>query len=220
MITIISKMDSSLPEPFSLLPSGATAPFRLTAGEALFRTDDRSRGCYFLERGEMHLLRWSLDGRETIIHIARAGETFAEASLFSARYHCDAVAAADSSGLLLRKANIDRLFRVDAGFARQLTARFARQVQSLRRRIEIASIRSAEERVLAALGEYENPASSTFENLPPLKTLAAQIGLSHEALYRSIARLVRKGALVRLGRGRIQPAKAVHAQGRRVPHAP
>lgn len=206
-------MAANLPEPFNFLPSAAAVPFRLNPGEALFRTNDPSRGCFFLNSGEVQLLRWTPEGAQRVIHIARAGETFAEAALFALHYHCDCVAAGKAAGFLLQKAAVLHMFRDDIGFARALAAQFAHQVQSLRRSLEIHAIRPAGERVMAALGLFENPHTGMLENLPPLKTLAAQIGLSHETLYRSIAGLVRAGRLVRLERGRIQyPATA-----RRIP---
>lgn len=203
MILVIS-MKTKLPTPFDRLPPGAALPFRLDSGEALFRTGDQSRGCFFLESGEVRMLRWTEDGTISVIHMARAGETFAEAALFAKQYHCDGVAARTSSGVLLRKTEVMRLFRGDAGFAEALAGHFAHQVQELRRSLELHAIRPATERVMAALESYRDGVTGLLEGLPPLKTLAAQIGLSHEALYRAVATLVRGGRLVKRGRGRIQ----------------
>ena len=205
MIAVISTMTIKLPEPFDRLPAAAAVPFQLAAGECLFRTGDQSRGCFFLAAGNIRLLRRTRQGGETLIHLARAGNTFAEAALFSPVYHCDAIAMTAASGLLLRKAEIEELFANDAEFAGLLAARFARQVQALRRTVELLAIRPARERVRAALGDYEGP-DGRLENLPPLKSLAAQIGLTHEALYRAVADLVKQGWLKRTGRGHIQLA--------------
>jgi CRP-like cAMP-binding protein len=197
-----------LPEPFDRLPAGAISPVAADKGEALFRNGGKSRGCFFLVSGQVRLLRWSSDGRETVIHVAKPGETFAEAALFSTSYHCDALAAADAEGYLIRKSAVEALCRTDPVFASALMARFARQIQSLRRRMEILSIPSAEERVLAALSQFEDEATGRLVNLPPLKTLAGEIGLSHEAVYRAVAKLVSGKRLVKLGRGRIDlPAR-------------
>lgn len=202
-------MNKKLPEPFDRLPPGTAVPFRLGTGETLFRTHDTSKGCYLLEQGEVRLVRWSSDGRETVIHVARAGEIFAEAALFSRHYHCDAVASVEASGYLLRKAAIDGAFRTNPLFARAFAARLARQVQALRRRVEILGMKSADERIMAGLSQYETLDTGEFAGLPPLKTLAAQIGLTHEALYRSIARLVRDGRLVKVGRGQVRLPAAI-----------
>jgi CRP-like cAMP-binding protein len=206
MISIIS-MRSPLPEPFDLLPPRALSPFLLRKGEMLYRTGEKSRGCFFLEEGEVRLLRWSRNGRETVIHRAKGGETFAEAALFSKAYHCDAVAAADAKGLLIRKSAVQSACQDNADFAAALMARLARQVQGLRRQVEILSLASAEERLMAALQQYEDAESGDLQNLPALKTLAGEIGLTHEAVYRAISSLVKQHRLVRLGRGRINLAE-------------
>lgn len=203
MIVIISSMTAMLPEPFNRLPPSATVPFRLAQGETLFRSGDASRGCFYLMKGEVRLVRWTREGHETAIHLARAGTTFAEAALFTPHYHCDCVASAESSGLLLPKTEVERLFGIDVGFAQVLAARFARQVQALRRTVEILAIRPARERVMAVLGDYDSAENGGIENLPPLKSIAAQIGLTHEAVYRAVAELVSEGRLERAGHGRL-----------------
>lgn len=193
-----------LPEPFASLPLSGVAPFRVLQGASLFRASDPSKGCFYLITGEMRLVRWSRDGRGTIIHVARAGETFAEAALFSPHYHCDAVAVTESSGHILRKTAINSAFKTNPRFALAFSACLARQVQDLRHRVELSGIRSADDRILAALSNYMVLDSGEFLGLPPLKVLASQIGMTHEALYRSIARLVGNGRLIRAGRGQIK----------------
>lgn len=45
-----------------------------------------------IERGRLRRVRHTVDGRCVVLHTARAGGLFAEAALFSAAYHCDAMA--------------------------------------------------------------------------------------------------------------------------------
>lgn len=72
--------------------------------------------------------------------------------------------------------------------------RLASQVQDYRRRIETLAIKAAEDRVLAALAELgQNVGVTDF---------AARIGLSHEATYRALSALVRRGMAERVARGR------------------
>ena len=204
MILIILFMSDQLPEPLGRLPPSALTGFALETGEVLFRTGDNSRGFFFLTSGNIRLLRRTCEGGETLIHLARAGTTFAEAALFAQDYHCDAVAMTRASGILLHKADVETLFATDAEFARKIALRFAKQVQGLRRSIEILAIRPAQVRVLTALGDYERSDAGDILALPPLKVFAAQIGLTHEALYRAVANLVREGRLARIGRGQLR----------------
>jgi len=193
-----------IPAPFDRLPRSALKPFALSAGETLFRKDDRCRGLFYLEAGDIRLIRWRADGHETVIHAAREGETFAEAAVFSSRYHCDAVASRTSCGISIAKEAVLAAMEGDTRFARELAARFAREVQAIRRTVEIICIRSARDRVHAALDKLADSATGVVDVAGPLKEIAARIGLTHEAFYRAVAELAADGLLTRQGRGHIR----------------
>ena len=52
---------------------------RLNPGEPLFRQGDPAVAIFRLESGQIHLLRHTEDGASVLMHVARPGETFAEA---------------------------------------------------------------------------------------------------------------------------------------------
>ena len=116
--------------------------------------------------------------------------------MFSDDYHCDAVAKIPSKITLLPKRAVLNLFAEDGEFAAAVARRFAQQVQSYRRRIELLAIRSAEERTYTAVADGMLRTSAM--------DLAAQIGLTHEATYRALASLVEKDRLIKTGRGKYQ----------------
>jgi CRP/FNR family transcriptional regulator, dissimilatory nitrate respiration regulator len=76
----------------------------LGRGELLFRQGDRAAAIYKVEGGRLRLIRRTVDDHLVILHTARRGEFFAEASLFAAAYHCDAVAAAQIAEAAAREA--------------------------------------------------------------------------------------------------------------------
>mgnify|MGYP001823698237 CR=1 FL=1 len=80
-----------LPEPYDLLPTSARQSQTIAAGDVLFRQGARTRGLYVLKTGRVHLERVGPNGERLIIHRATSGTSFAEASVFSERYHCDAI---------------------------------------------------------------------------------------------------------------------------------
>ena len=86
---------------------------RLGRGEVLFRKDDAAIGLYAVEEGHIRLSRVDADGREVILHSAGPGDLVAEASLFSPRYHCDAVALTDARVRLYPKKALLAEFRRD-----------------------------------------------------------------------------------------------------------
>jgi CRP-like cAMP-binding protein len=184
---------------FESLPADAIARRSFAPGEAVFRQGDPTRGLFTLVSGAVTLLRRTEAGAEIVIHRARPGETFAEASLFSDAYHCDAVAAAPTSLIALDRRWILHRFRTDPDFAIALARRFAAQVQTYRRKLELLAINHADERVFAALADGMLTSG--------VKPFAAEIGLTHEAVYRALASLTRAGRTVKTGRGRYRIAR-------------
>ena len=173
------------------------APIReLAAGETLFRQGDAAGAIFGLESGRVRLIRHTIDDHRVALHTARAGELFAEAALFSDVYHCDAVADAASRVRILSKAKLLAAFAHDLDLATRFMAVLARQVMALRTRLEQRSIRSARARVLQHLIRTADD-RRTVHLEGRLLDLAAEIGLTHEVLYRTLAALEREGLIAR-----------------------
>lgn len=172
---------------------------KLKAGEALFRLGDKATGFYEVVSGRVRLVRVDRVGRETVLHIAGPAETLAEASLFSGQYHCDAVASSDATVRVYPKRQVVSVFEKDPKALRTFTAMLAHQVMSLRTRLQQRNIRSARERVRQFLALNIGPDGRSVELHGTLKDLAAEIGLTHEALYRALAALERAGEIKRAG---------------------
>jgi CRP/FNR family transcriptional regulator, dissimilatory nitrate respiration regulator len=188
-----------------ILPAllGAALRRSLAAGETLFLREDRPVGLYLLESGEIRLTRSDQEGREMILCRAQPGDTFAEASLFSETYHCDAAASAPSVVLLVPKAAILEAFASEPEIAQAFMATLARQVMGLRTRLENRNLRTARERVLHHLGLQAGGIDRVLRVNGNLKALAAELGLTHESLYRTLATLEAEGVIKR-GQGEIR----------------
>ncbi|MDE2005458.1 MAG: Crp/Fnr family transcriptional regulator [Rhodospirillales bacterium] len=186
------------------LGSGACASVRLATGEALFRQGDPARAIFQILAGRLVLIRHTIGGQRVLLHNACPGDLFAEASLFADAYHCDAAAAAVSEVRVIPKtALLDALGRDPAlalGFAEAL----AHQVQALRGRLALRDLRPARERVLAGLALHVGPDRHTVRLPGTLLDLAAEIGLTHETLYRILARLEREALIERTDAGTIR----------------
>jgi CRP-like cAMP-binding protein len=134
------------------------------------------------------------------LHVAQPGEAFAEASLFSRTYHCDAAADIPSPVRAYSKPVLLRALREDPGAALALTGHLARQVQVLRGHIELLNIKSARERLLAYLHNHLSASARQVELGRTWKAIATEIGLTHEAVYRALAALERDGLIERDGK--------------------
>ena len=183
---------AGLPPLAGVLPLPRVVP----AGTALFRQGDRTVGIFVLLRGALRLLRVTPDGAAVTLHLVRPGEMFAEASLFATHYHCDAIADSDSvAGLYPKRALTDQLRR-DPQALWNFSGELARRLQGLRQRYELKQIRSAPQRVLQFLRLRCN-ADGGYRTRGTLKDIAAELGLSHEALYRALAALEQEGLITR-----------------------
>lgn len=169
----------------------------LAPGELLFRQGDSASAIYKVESGGLRLIRRTVDDHLVILHTARRGEFFAEASLFSDTYHCDAVAVQQSSVRIYPKQTVKEAIRSDPALAEALMARLAHQLQDLRTRMELRNIRSARDRVLQYLRLRASTHGHSVAVEGQLQDIAAEVGISREALYRTLAALEAEGHLTR-----------------------
>jgi CRP/FNR family transcriptional regulator, dissimilatory nitrate respiration regulator len=193
-----SSRDGTDPLPTSL-EAGSTVRV-LAPGEPLFRQGDPAAAIYKVESGRLRLIRRTVDDHLVILHTARRGELFAEASLFADAYHCDAVAAAPSSVRVYPKQIVMEAMRMDPALAEAFMARLARQLQELRARMELRNIRSARDRVLQYLRLRAGTHGQSIDVEGQLQDIAAEIGMTREALYRTLAALEAEGHLTRTER--------------------
>jgi CRP-like cAMP-binding protein len=175
-------MIAIMSDPFAdLFPK--TARRTLAPGETLFRTGDRPSRVYRVSQGLIALRRVTADGTELQLQTATAGDILAEASVYSDRYHCDAVALSQSEILEANKTDFRHTLATAPELAEAWSARLAHAVQDARMRAELRTLRTVRERLDGWL--------SANASLPPKgrwQDLAAELGVSREALYREIAR--------------------------------
>lgn len=198
------------PEALALLPDAGSVVRRLATGEILFKQGDRAFAIYKVESGRLRLMRRTVDDHLIVLHTARSGEFFAEASLFSEIYHCDAVAAAPSDLRVYAKATLLAALRAEPALSEAFMAQLAHQVQELRARMELRNIRSARERVFQYLLLRTGADGRTIAIEGQLQDIAAEVGLTREALNRALAGLEAEGVLARIGSG-IVLRKSDHA---------
>ncbi len=151
-------------------------------GQYLFHQGDTVVSMFLIEAGEAWLLRRQRDGGVIVLQRALPGSFLAEASLFTARYHCDATAITRVSVRQISRLAMRKLFENDPAFAAAWASHLADEVRSARLRAEILAFKTVAERLSAwivAKGEF--PPKGTW------KTVAQEIGTSPESLYREIA---------------------------------
>lgn len=153
-------------------------------GGILFHLGDRVRALHVVLEGKVDLVRHQEDGRPVVLQHAGPGTVLAEASFFAQRYHCDAVAMSPARTGAVPVERLRALFREDPAFAEAWGRHLATEVQRARLRSEILALRTVAERLDAWLIWHDQ----TMPEKGGWKSVAEQIAVSPEALYRELAR--------------------------------
>jgi CRP-like cAMP-binding protein len=178
MITIMSgeiaTLLKALRSPERVLPEGGL----------VFHRGDPVTHLFLVLDGAIELTRHRADGGMVVLQRASQDAILAEASVFSQRYHCDAFAAVASVLHAVPIAAVRAQLAQSAEFAEAWSAYLAREVQDARLRSEILSLKTVAERLDAWLLSHGEcmPAKGEW------KSLAHEIGVSPEALYRDLGR--------------------------------
>lgn len=179
----------------SKLPQACRIEQTFANGDIVFEQGAPCGGLWLVRSGRVDLQRVTESGHLVLIHRAQEAESFAEASIFSPDYHCTArVVQAGTVLIEVQREALLAVLKRDSIFALSFSILLAKQVQSYRRQVEVLSIRKADQRVFEAM------AHGMLGD--DIKAFAARIGLSHEVVYRVLARLAERGQIRKIERGR------------------
>lgn len=155
----------------------------LSLGETLFVAGGEVTGIYMVRSGRVHLQRYTTHGAQLVLQNAGPGGVIAEASAYSSRYHCDALAAEESVVASLSKERFLSELADSPELAQSWSALLARSVQAARLRAEIRSLPRVADRLDAWFGE-----GNALPEKGRLQEVAAELGITREALYRELSR--------------------------------
>jgi CRP/FNR family transcriptional regulator len=165
----------------------------LDKGEYLFREGDPSRGFYIVQRGAINVHRVNAAGKEQVIHVFRAGESFAEATLATDRgYPGDARAVESSQVLLVQKEGFLALLRRRPDLALRMLASMSAHLRVLVGQIEDLTLKDVETRLANWLVKRcPDPAGVKpvkIELGMTKRVLAAELGTVSETFSRTLAK--------------------------------
>ncbi|MBS7806578.1 Crp/Fnr family transcriptional regulator [Variovorax sp. PCZ-1] len=179
-----------LPTQLQQLADGAL----VRKGEHLFSIGAVPQWMFYVLSGEVSLGRSGAHGEHVIVQRCRQGFV-SEASLMVQAYHCDAIALEETHVIRIPvKAMRDALFQ-DSGFANRWMLTLNAEIMRLRTQCERLCLHSVEERLVHLIQTEGHEGQYTIHT--GIKTLAAQLGVSHEALYRTITDMRKLGKLDR-----------------------
>lgn len=173
--------------------AAVTTPKRLDKGEYLFHEGDPSLGFYIVQTGAINVHRVNAAGKEQVIHIFRAGESFAEGTLGTDKgYPADARAVETSRVLLAQKTGILGLLQRQPELALRMLGSMSAHLRILVGQLDDLMLKDVETRLANWLvkrcpdSRSEQPIKI---DLPMTKrVLAAELGTVSETFSRTLAK--------------------------------
>lgn len=177
---------------------------RLAKGDYLFREGAPAGGFYVVQHGAVNIHRVNAMGREQIIAVFRAGQSFAEAAVASdGGYPADARALEASIVLLVPKGDFLDLLRREPALALRMLASMSLHLRDLVARLDDLKLKDVESRLAHwLLKQCPRPLTRAAVVIPlngTKRLLAAELGTASETLSRTLAKwrgqhLIRVGA--------------------------
>ncbi|HYW72765.1 MAG TPA: Crp/Fnr family transcriptional regulator [Pyrinomonadaceae bacterium] len=176
-------------------------PFR--KDELLFLAGDEARGLFVIVSGSVRAFRESLDGREQVIHVERAGATVAEVPVFDDGAYPSTVAAdEDTETLFLAKQDVRELClthpEISLAAVRVLASRL-RRCAELVEALSLTEVGQRVARYLISEARRQGQPMSGAVTLTLAQTnqqIAARVGSVREVISRAFSRLQHDGLIV------------------------
>ena len=186
-----SQLFGNVPGPDLEEIAGFTRLLQLARGDYLFHEGEPAHGCYLVRTGAINVHRVSAAGKEQVIHIFRAGESFAEAALSSPTgYPANARAIQASTVLLLPKQPLLDLIGRRPDLALRMLGSMSTHLRVLVGMLDDLTLKDVETRLLNWLVKQSRVAPDAIIKLHGTKReLAAELGTSSETLSRTLGRL-------------------------------
>ena len=169
-------------------------PKRLGKGEFVFREGAPCLGFYVVEQGAISVHRVNASGRTQVIHVFRAGESFAEAVLVeNTGYPANACALEPTTLVLLPKDPFLELLRKRSELALRMLGSMSRHLHTLVGLIDDLTLKDVQTRLVCwLLKRCGKPLSdgAVIIRLEQTKgVLASEFGTTNETLSRTFAEL-------------------------------
>lgn len=173
--------------------AGITVTRQLAKDEYLFHEGEPSRGFFVVRTGALNVHRLSDAGKEQVIHIFRAGDSFAEATLATETgYPAEARALESTQVLRVQKHEFLALLRRQPELALRMLSSMSQHLKVLVGRIEDLTLKDVETRLanwlIKRCPEPESPSPVLIELPMTKRVLAAELGTVSETFSRTLAK--------------------------------
>lgn len=170
---------------------------RLSAGASLFHQGDRAERFYFLFSGQVKLHRVVCDGQEKLVEVIRAGESFAEALLFTGtpNYPVSATALKSTLTASLHGPQYRRLLEEHPSICLDILATLSVRLHQRMNEIDTLTLANASHRVMRFLAQAQEQNSGVVTLDVPKRLIASKLGIQPETFSRILHRLIDAGVI-------------------------
>jgi CRP/FNR family transcriptional regulator len=182
---------------------------RFAKKETVFREGDRAEGFFVVASGKVKVFKLSGEGKEQILHVLDAGQTFAEAVIFEGGvYPAHAETLAETELLFLPKRQFVDLLERHPKVAIRMLGSLSRWLKRMTDLVESLSLKDVETRLVLYLSE-----ELKSRGIPPKdgaelelaigkNVLASRLGTVPETFSRTLKKL--------------QDDRLIHVRGKRI----
>jgi len=180
-------------------------PKQLDKGDYLFHEGAPAEGFYVMRNGSINVHRVSPAGREQVISVFHAGQSFAEAAVATqGGYPANARAIEPSNVLLIPKTDFIELLRRRPELALRMLASMSQHLRVILGLLEDLTLKDVETRLANwLLKRCATPLGITMQIIQLTGTkrvLAAELGTTSETLSRTLAKFRDEGLLTVSGK--------------------
>lgn len=177
---------------------------RLETGNTLFHQGDKAERFYFLAEGQIKLHRSLGNGRDKLVEVIKAGNSFAEALLFTGAkiYPVSASALKDSVLVSIEGASYRQLLEEHPQIALDILATLSVRLHQRLNEIDTLTLANAGQRVIRFLLLEQESNGGIIDFDVPKCLVASRLGIQPETFSRILHRFVDAG-LIRIDRRRI-----------------
>jgi CRP-like cAMP-binding protein len=179
----------------------------LARDEVLFVSGEAARGLFVIVSGALRAIRDSVDGREQVIHVERAGATIAELPVFDDKpYPSTVIAEEETVVLFLDKREVRKLCLEHPQIALSALKLMAGRLRKCAELVETLSLREVDQRLARwLLSEAKSRGTRTSGRLEITlrlthQQIASRIGSVREVVSRALTRLQQNGLIKVEGR--------------------
>ncbi|MBI4319685.1 MAG: Crp/Fnr family transcriptional regulator [Chloroflexi bacterium] len=165
-------------------------------GEILFLEKEPCEGLYFVESGRVKVFKTSPDGKEQVLRVMQAGESFNEVPVFDGGPNPASAEALDKAVVYtISKGEMLALIRDVPDVANRVLKVFASRLRHLTMLVEDLSFRHVTGRLAKVLLEHADSAHDAPRRRLTQQEMASLIGTAREVVGRSLKTLEEQGII-------------------------